>query len=65
MLVTYKGIQFDKKDLVIEVSRYADGDIYYYVVARYGIRGYVVFLATRDLHEAFALYDEIYNGDKG
>lgn len=65
MLITYKGIQFNKKDLVIEVSRYADGDIYYFVVARYGIRGYVVFQATRDLHEAFALYDEIYNSDKG
>lgn len=38
MLVTYKGIQFNKKDLVIEVSRYADVDIYYYLVARYGIR---------------------------
>ena len=49
----------------MEFSRYADGDIYYYVVARYGIRGYVVFLATKDLQEAFALYDEIYNGDKG
>lgn len=43
MLITYKVIQFNKKDLVIEVSRYADGDIYYFVVARYGIRGYVVF----------------------
>lgn len=65
MLITYKGIQFDKKDLVIEVSRYVNGDIYYYVVARYGISAYVVFLATKDLQEAFALYDEIYNGDKG
>jgi len=65
VLITYKGIQFNKKDLVIEVTRYADGDIYYFVVARYGIRGYVVFHATRDLHEAFALYDEIYNSDKG
>lgn len=65
MFVTYEGIQFDKKDLVIEVSRYVNGDIYYYVVARYGIRAYVVFFATKDLQEAFALYDEIYNGDKG
>ena len=65
MFIKYKGIQFDKEDLVIEVSRCADGDIYYFVVARYGIRGYVIFQATRDLHEAFALYDEIYNSDKG
>lgn len=65
MFVTYDGIQFDQKDLVIEVSRYANGDIYYYVIARYGIHGYAVFLATKDLHEAFVLYDKIYNGDKG
>lgn len=65
MLITYKGIQFNKENLGIEFSRYADGDIYYFVVARYGIRGFEVFLATRNLHEAFALYDEIYNSDKG
>lgn len=65
-MYSYKGLCFSRNDLVIEVSRFEDNTIYYFVIVRYGIRGYSVLFTTQDLHEAFALYDEILkeNGDK-
>lgn len=65
-MYSYKGLCFSRSDLVIEVSRFEDKTIYYFVVVRYGIRGYSVLFTTQDLYEAFALYDEILkeNGDK-
>lgn len=68
MLVTYKGIQFNKKkELVIEVKRFNNNTIYYFVVVRYGFRGYHVLYSTRDLQKAFDFCDGclIEDGDKG
>ena len=65
-MLSYKGLCFRKSDFVIEVSRFDDGSIYYFVVARYGFLGYSVLFSTQDLHKAFDFYDGVLkeNGDE-
>lgn len=65
-MYSYKGLCFRKSDLVIEVSRFDDDTVYYFVTVRYGVVGYSVLFTTQDLQEAFDYYDGILkeNGDK-
>mgnify|MGYP000106237793 FL=1 len=63
----YKGLFFSRNGLVIEVKRFNNNSIYYFVVVRYGFRGYHVLYSTRDLQKAFDFCDGclIEDGDKG
>lgn len=63
----YKGLFFSRNGLVIEVKRFNNNTIYYFVVVRYGFRGYHVLYSTRDLQKAFDFCDGclIEDGDKG
>lgn len=53
----YKGLFFSRNGLVIEVKRFNNNTIYYFVVVRYGFRGYHVLYSTRDLQKAFDFCD--------
>lgn len=63
----YKGLFFSRNGLVIEVKRFNNNTIYYFVVVRYGFRGYHVLYSTRDLQKAFDFCDGclIEDVDKG
>lgn len=63
----YKGLFFSRNGLVIEVKRFNNNTIFYFVVVRYGFRGYHVLYSTRDLQKAFDFCDGclIEDGDKG
>lgn len=63
----YKGLFFSRNGLVIEVKRFNNNTIYYFVVVRYGFRGYHVLYSTRDLQKAFDFCDGclMEDGDKG
>lgn len=63
----YKGLFFSRNGLVIEVKRFNNNTIYYFVVVRYGFRGYHVLYSTMDLQKAFDFCDGclIEDVDKG
>lgn len=58
-MFSYKGLCFRKSDLVIEVSRFDDDSVYYFVTVRHGIVGYDVLFVSKDLQKAFDYYDGI------
>lgn len=53
----YKVLFFSENESVIEVKRFNNNTTYYFVVVRYGFRGYRVLYSTRDLQKAFDFCD--------